>query len=169
MKIIFTGIFSILSIINAAGQPGKYAGTKKDLINTVFKDSRVIPGLSGWTFMEGSLLSSVNDPETIAVTVFKKKETFIVFFSTNEDSLLQESKIVDVLEIKGVTKGLTIKTSFCRRDSIENGWIVALAKEASTEFLNIIKKAWWFNRDKRKIESIDIKGIDCLNEGFDQD
>jgi hypothetical protein len=32
-----------------------------------------------------------------------------------------------------------------------------------------VKKAWSFNRDKRRFELLAIANVDCLNEGFDQD
>jgi hypothetical protein len=149
-------------------QPGKYAGAKKNLIGKVYTDSHTIPSLKGWTPMQGSVLNSLSDPEMITVDVFKKGASFIVFFSIKEDTASDEFMIADVLEIKAVAKGWIIKTSLCRQQEIENSWIVAWARETSTEYLKNIKKAWRFNPDKRRIELISVKGIDCLNEGFDQ-
>lgn len=169
MKKIFVIIILVCSALTIKAQPGKYAGTMKSLINTVYTDSRSIPALAGWSFSEGSVLNSLNDPEMITVDVFKRGTTVFVFFSIKEDTASQEFRIVDILEIKAVSKGWTIKTSLCRKNKIENSWIVALAKETPTEYLKVLKKTWRFNPDKRQIEIINSKGIDCLNEGFDLD
>lgn len=167
MKKLLVIISLVCFGLTIMAQPGKYAGTKKGLIKTVYTDSRNIPGLKGWSFIEGSVLSSLHDLEMITVDVFKKGTTVVVFFSIKEDSALQEFTIADALEIKPVTKGWIIKTSFCRQNATENPWIVAWAKISPTEYLKIFKKAWRFNQDKRQIEIVSSKGIDCLNEEFD--
>lgn len=157
----------LLMAVYTLSAQGRYAGSKKSLIGKIYTDSRSIDGLGGWTFREGSVITPLENPEMITVDVFQKGATFLVFFSIKEDTASAEFVIADVLEIKPVVKGWTVKTSFCRQNKIENSWIVAWAKEAPTEYLKILKKAWRFNPDKRRIEIINIKGIDCLNEGFD--
>jgi hypothetical protein len=150
-------------------QPGKYAGQQKYLIGKTYTDSREIKQLKIWQFQQGSVVNSLSDPETITVDVFQKGTTWVVFFSIKEDTASQNFIIIDVMEIKNVTKGSTVKTSFCRSQKIDNSLIVAWAKETPTEYLATIKKAWRFNPDKRRVELISTKGIDCLNERFDND
>jgi hypothetical protein len=167
-KVLVLAIFICTALIGKA-QPGKYAGKQKDLINLVYTNSRNIPGLAGWTFVEGSVVSPLSDSVMITVDVFKKGTTIIVFFSTCKDSIPQEFTIADVLEITPVTKGWIVETAFCQLDNFDNPWIVGWAKVTSSEYLKIIKKAWRFNPEKKEIEQVPVKGIACLNENFDID
>ena len=167
MKKIVVILILLITVYTGLAQ-GKYAGTKKNLIGKTYTDSRKIPGLSGWQFREGSVINALTDPEMITVDVFQRGTNWIVFFSVREDTALATFTIMDVVEVRNVVKGWQIKTTFCRSNKIENSRIIAWAKDASSEYLKIIKKAWRFNPDKRRIELISIKGIDCLNEGFDQ-
>ena len=168
MKKIFTVILLACAATILQAQPGKYAGKQIGLINTVYSDSRNIPGLSGWTFQEGSLLSALDDTMTILVDVYKKGSNLLVFFST-KDSGAVEYTIADLLEIPPLTKGYMVKTSFCRQNEVEDPLIVALVKFAKTEYLKGIKKAWRFNRETKIIEQVPVSAISCLNEGFDID
>lgn len=155
-QLILTGLFA---------QPGKYAGTKKSLVGKKFTDSRNITGLQGWQFHEGGVVNPLTDPEMITVNVFKKGSTVIVLYSIKEDTLSDEYRIADVLEIKGVTKGWEIRSSFCRRNGTEDTYITVWGRQTQNEFMKLIKKAWRFNPDKRRIEAIPVKGIDCENIG----
>ncbi len=166
MKIFFLLSFLSFAFVNAIAQPGKYAGTKKNLIGKIYTDSRNIAGLEGWQFREGSVVNPPDDPEMITVDVFQKGTTCIVFFSIKEDTTSAAYTIMDVVEVKSVMKGWQLKTTFCRKDAVENVEIVALVKwSPSLEFLKPAKKAWRFNRDKRRFEILSIKSIDCINEG----
>jgi hypothetical protein len=167
----FLLLLPFISLFSQAGLPastaGRYAGTKKSLIGNIYTDSHNITGLSGWTFREGNVVNSLNDHEMITVDVFQKGTTYIVLFSIKEDTASEEFKIMDVLEIKNVTTAQQIATAFCRDNKNENAEIVALIKPGNTEYSKALR-AWRLNRDKRRIEIKNIKGIDCLNEGFDQ-
>ena len=71
MKIIYL-ISLFLSLSATTFSQGKFAGSMQSLIGTSYTDNRNIPGLKGWQFNEGSLLSNINDPEWIMVDVYKK-------------------------------------------------------------------------------------------------
>ncbi len=101
----------------------------------------------------------------ITVDVFQKGSTVIVLYSIKEDTLSDEYRIADVLEIKGVARGWEIRSSFCRRNGTEDAYVTILGKQTQDAFMKIIKKAWRFNPDKRRIELIPVKGIDCENIG----
>ncbi len=162
--LLFSGLLFFANTITAQG---KYAGTKKGLIGTTYTDIRNIEGLQGWQFRQGSVITAMDDPEMIIVDVFQKGTTYIVYFSIKEDTASDEFVIMDVLEIKGVTKTQEVKTAFCRENKMENAGIVALVKPVHAEYVRALK-AWHFNRDKRRIEIKTVSNIDCLNEGFDQ-
>ena len=161
MMIVFVG-----AAFTTMAQPGRYAGTKKGLIGTVFTDSRNIQRLSGYTAVVGSVLTQLSDPPMICVDVFKKGTTYLVFFSI-EDTVSKKFTIADVMEIKPVTKGWTIVSSVCRQHGSDNSFLVAWAKESKKEYMTVLKKAWEFNTEKGWIDSVSTKGISCLNEAFD--
>jgi hypothetical protein len=166
MKNIWIIIVLVGSSFTTIAQAGRYAGTKKALIGTVYRDPLEIQRLSDWTMLQGSILSQLSDPPMIAVNVFKKGTTYVVFFSI-EDTVTKKFTIADVLEVQLVTKGWTIKTSFCRQNGVENPYSVAWVKETKTEYMTTVRKAWEFNTEKSWIDRVNVKGISCLNEGFD--
>lgn len=155
--------FFIVSLF-ANGQ-GKYAGTKKSLLGTLYTDNRNIPGLKSWTFMEGALLNEITDPEFIIADVFKRGSTYLVIISIREDTASDKHEIYDVVEIKGVLKGWTVRTGTCRQNKQSNSYIIAWGKESGDEYMKLIKRVWKFDPDKRRIILIPVKGIDCENIG----
>ena len=165
MKRLSIGFFLISLITVTAVAQGKYAGTKKSIIGKVFEDSRNLVALKGWKYMEGGLANSLDDPERITSDVFKKGTTYVVIFSIMEDTASGKFKVMDVVEITGVAKGWTVRSSFCRQNEQENNYIIAWGKENTGEFMKLIKKAWKFDPDKRRINVIPVKGIDCENIG----
>lgn len=163
-KLVALPIFVVLLYGKIIAQ-GKYAGTKKALIGKTFTDHSELAVLKSWTFMEGGLANSLHDPERIMSYVFKKGTSYVVIFSIMEDTASDEFKIYDVVEITGVLKGWTVRSSFCRQNEQENNYIIAWGKENTQQYMKLIKKAWKFNPDKRRIEAIPVKGIDCENIG----
>lgn len=164
MKTGITAILLILSVIVVA-QPGKYAGTKKSLIGKTYTDSRSIPGLAGWKFQEGSMITRVGDPELMTADVLKKGTTYIVLFSIKEDTADTKFTIADVLEVKNVLSSQHIRTGTCQQGETdeEGSEIVALIKKQNTEYSKAIK-AWRLNRDKKQIQRMTIEAVKCMNE-----
>lgn len=168
MKQVFTGVIFFFLSNSVAMTQGQYAGTKKSLIGKTYTDSRNIPGLSGWQFREGSLLTAVDDSEVITADVFKKGTTYIVLFSIKEDTADKKFTIADVLEVKNVLSSQHIRTGTCQEGDSEGGLdIVALVKKQYTVEYSKAIKAWRFNRDKRRIQWINSKLVKCMNEGGD--
>ena len=165
MKQVFSLLLLFFLMNNASVAQGKYAGTKKSLIGKVYTDSRNLAALKGWAFMEGGLANSLNDPERIMSHVFKKGTSYVVLFSIMEDTASDKYTVVDVVEITGVAKGWTVRSSFCRQNEQENNYIIAWGKENTGQYMKLIKKAWKFDPDKRRINAIPLKGIDCENIG----
>jgi hypothetical protein len=162
----------ILSVLfftayTAMSQAGKYAGSMKKLIGQTFVDARTIPLLKNWTYRQGSVASLLSDPERFMVEILQKGNTYIIFFSIEEDSVTGRSRVLDVIEITNVKPTGEIKAAVCREYKTENAFIVALVRPGKTEYSTDVKKAWHFNRDKRRFEVIAVKNVDCLNEGFD--
>ncbi len=165
MKTVFSLLIVFFLWNEASVAQGKYAVTKKSLIGKVFTDSRNLSVLKGWIWMEGGLANSLNDPERIVSDIFKKGTTYVVLFSIMEDTASGKFKVLDVVEINGVLKGWSVRSSFCRKNEQENNYIIALGKENTQQYMKLIKKAWQFDPDRRRINAIPVKGIDCENIG----
>jgi len=167
MKYIFTLLLAGFFFNYAAKAQGQFAGTRtKALIGKKYNNDRVLPGLPDYEYREVTLASGENDPEQFSVGVFRKGPTYIVFFSINEDTTTDHYTILDVLVIKQIKKNQAVKTLLCRQHKISNIEIVAVTQPGSQEYPPALK-AWRFNRDKRKFELMNVKGIDCLQEGDD--
>jgi hypothetical protein len=145
---------------------GKYAGSMKGLLNKTYTDIRNFPPLKSWTFVQGSLLTPVDDPESIIAHVFKKGTTWIVVVGLMEDTSATKYTVVELLEIKNIAKPRIVRIASCKEGENENLEIIGLIKPASKEYEPVIK-AWRFNRDKRRIEIKSIRNTSCLNERFD--
>ncbi|MEP6676921.1 MAG: hypothetical protein ABJA78_17295 [Ferruginibacter sp.] len=149
----------------AALAQGKFAGSLIKMIGVKYTNDRHIKGLEGFTYREGSIASPLEDEQLFSVSVYKKGTTSVVLFSLSETDK-KTFQVLDLLEIKNVTAGQDIKTMVCRENKIDNIEIVTLVKYSRSEYLKNVLKAWRFNRDKIRFETIPVKGIDCLNEGF---
>lgn len=166
MKRIVAILILLITVYNGLAQ-GKYAGAKKNLVGKIYTDSKKIPGLSGWQFREGSVITRYDDPEVITIDVFQKETTGVVILSVMEDTASGVYAIKDVLEVKNILKGWQIRTAFCRNNKVDNIEILALVKSTTAQYVKTVKKAWRANKDKRRFEVLGIKGIDCESEGGD--
>ena len=59
-----------------------------------------------------------------------------------------------------------ISYQLCRKDTVDDSEIIALVELEQKQYFNRVKKAWRADRKQRKIIPIDIKNIDCFNEGY---
>jgi len=147
---------------------GKYSGAQSKLIGTKYADSRHIPGLKGWEFRQGSLVTDINDPESITADVWKKGKVWIAFFSIKEDTADKDFTIIDVIEIKTLLPGYVIMTGLCRMNEEPDATIIATVKWVpEKDILKPVKQAWKLDRDKRRILAIPTKNVDCISEGGD--
>ena len=144
-------------------QTAKYAGGMKNIIGKKYSDNKHIPGLSGWQFKEGSVVSDLNDPKSTIVEVFSKGKNYIIFFSVGEDSISKLYTINDLIEVKNVTKVQQVKTALCREFKKEDVFIVALTTAAQGPYSKALK-AWRLSRQRNQFEIINAKNVDCINE-----
>jgi hypothetical protein len=165
MKKIFPLAVLLMILATAHAQNGKYAGTKKSLIGKTYTDSRYIAGLKGWAYMEGALLNHINDPEQITAVVFKKGTTCVVIFSVKEDTASGDYAIRDVIEITGVSKGWSVRLGSCDQSGQPDPYIVAWGKDSQGAYMNLIRKAWRFDPDRRKVNAVPAKTVRCENIG----
>lgn len=166
MKRIFFLAF-LFSIVNTTWGQGQFAGTKtRPLIGTKYNNDRVLPGLPDYEYREVTLASEENDPEQFSVCIFQKGPTYVVLFTHNKDTTTDDYIILDVLVIKQVKENQVVKAATCRQSKISNLEIVAVVQPGANEF-STASRAWRFNRDKRRFELMNVKNVDCLNEGGD--
>lgn len=157
--------FFIFLSTTVLAQPGKYADTKKSLIGKTYTDSRNTPCLKGWTFVQGIVLNYITDPEVITADVFKKGTICLIVFSIKEVTTSDKFDISDVIEITGVTKGWSALVGDCSQGDQPSTYIVAWGKDTNGAYMNFIKKAWKFDPDRRKVNAIPVKTIQCENIG----
>ena len=172
MKIVSVPVLFVLMFFfsfSAKAQPGEYAGSEfKKLIDTRFTDENDIPRLKGYQLHESTLLNGIDDPERLFLNVYARGTNRIVLFSILTDTSKYVFKILDVLFLKDVKEGLEFKSVTCRQNKIENSEIVALVKPVEKAYFTDIKKAWICDWGKRRFRVMPVKGIDCLNEGYEQ-
>ena len=172
MKIVsISALFFLTCFISTVviAQPGQYAGTEfKKLIETEFTDENNIAGLEEYQLHESTLLNRIDDPERLFLNIYSKGSARVVLFTLLTDTVAFTFKILDVLHLKNVKEGLEFKSVTCRRNKIENSQILALVRTGEKEYFTEVKKAWICDWEKRRFRAIPVKGIDCLNEGYEQ-
>lgn len=131
----------------------------KALIGTQYKTESEIDILKGFTPRGGSVITDINDPEILSGSWFVKGSTAIVFFERIDDTNNRE--ILDVLEIKNVKSTQEIIMGLCSSGANESTEIFALVTSKNEERLKAIK-AWRFNRDKGRIETLTATNVTCL-------
>ena len=147
---------------------GKYAtGLMKNLVGKQFTDSVNLPALKGYQFRHGALISPYKDSNRIVAAVYQKGSTVVAIVSYLKDSSKKIYQVLDVLEIKNVEKSWQLRTALCRLNQLDDTEIFALAKKGKGDYLDEVKLAWRFSLKYRFFQSMDVKGIDCFNEGGD--
>jgi hypothetical protein len=154
------------TVINA--QPGKFAGSKKHLIDVSFLDNDLDHKLKGWTYRGGT---SLNDSVgrsgfEISIILYQKAKSQLAVLTGRETNSTR-SIIYDVIETTNIPKNYDLNVATCRKNKKNNIEIIALVKMTNTNYFSQIHKAWRCNRDKMRFEFLDKKGVDCLNEGQD--
>jgi hypothetical protein len=148
---------------------GKYAGPVfKKLVNTSFTDERQIAGLELYELQEWVLLCRLEDAERYFLHEFRKVTDRVLLFCQLTDTLLNTFKILDVVEVKNIKPVLEIKTVTCRQFQEGNEEIIALVAPREQEYFTDVRKAWICDKKKKLFRWIPVKGVDCLNEGFEQ-
>lgn len=172
MKIIFFTVLICWCTIFcscALAQPGKHTGSAlKTLINSSFTDEQEVTGLEGFALYESSLLNRPDDPERLFLQVYAKGSERVVLFSALTDTIAFIFTVLDVLHLKNVREGVEFKSVTCRKNKVEDPQLLALLMPAEKMYFNNIKKAWICDWKKKAFISIPVKGIDCLNEGYEQ-
>ncbi len=145
---------------------GQFAGTKKGLLGKEFTDHNKNSVLKGYSFQQGDLISGKDDLPSQFLTIYFKGRDAIVLYSVQKLQSAEAYQVADLVELKQLPPGVDIRTSDCREGNTEGQIIIALVKPGGKKAATVIK-AWRCNRDKLRIESVNAKNIQCLNEDGD--
>ncbi len=156
-----------LFLCNMLFSQGRYTTSYKKLIGTSFTDDHHIKGLAGYSYREGTMLGTINDPVLFYLNVYWKGQNAVVIFSQQEDTAKRVFAILDVIELKNIPKGFDIKTVGCQYGDTEGDILVALVKPGKGEYVSLVKQAWFCNRDRIRVEAVSASRVKCLNEGDD--
>ena len=164
MKYFFLLSFLFVASFSVIAQ-GEFAGARtKPLIGKKFNNDRVLPGLEDYKYRQSTLASDTEDPEQFSVAVYQKGPTYIVLFTINKDTTIDDYTILDVLVVKQVKKNQDVKVLLCRQNKQSNIELVAVTETGTSEFSTALR-TWRFNREKRKFETFTSAAVDCMNEG----
>lgn len=101
---IFMTAILVLGLFIKAWSQGNYAPTLKKLIGKTFTDEKKIPGLNGYSFREGNMITDTNDAEPQFITVLLKGTKAVIVYSAMSDTIQKVHYILDVIEIKNMLK-----------------------------------------------------------------
>jgi hypothetical protein len=133
------------------------ANLKPFIGKTLIRDNQVAP-LKGFVSRGGSLLSTINDPDRISASIYSKGTTVVVLF---EQSFTEtQFAILDAIEIKNVLPKQEVKVGDCSDGESDNSGIIALVNQTEQERWKAVK-AWYFNKDKIRIEPWSAQKVTC--------
>ena len=137
----------------------------KQYIGKPYADEKHIPWLKGYSFVEGSVISPLNDVAQFSVPVFKLGNALVAVFFNRESSTDKSFAILDVLEIKNIRPFWKLRISDCDNGNEGATNIVALV-QARKGKNDIILKAWRCNMDKIRLDALSTKLVHC--SGYEQ-
>ncbi|MBS1542060.1 MAG: hypothetical protein JST14_00365 [Bacteroidetes bacterium] len=138
---------------------GKFAGGYGSLIGKNYRDEKELTILYGFTSRGGTLLSDPGDPVSLSASWYSKGNLIVAFFEQKDGD--KGSVILDVLEIRNVLANQTLSIGDCKDgDNVSVGF-VALVNETREERFKAVK-AWFFNRDKIRLEPWNPARVTCI-------
>lgn len=145
---------------------GQFAGTKKGLLGKEFTDHNKNSLLKGYSWHQGDLISGKDDVPSQFLTIYFKGGDAIIVYSVQKLQSAEAYQVADLIELKQLPAGLDIRTAGCSEGNTEGQIIIALVKPGNKNYATVVK-AWRCNRDKLRIEPLNIKSIRCMNEDGD--
>jgi hypothetical protein len=151
--------FICLLTSNLSFAQGKFAGGFTSLIKKNYKYETELPLLKGFTRSNESLLSNADDSQQFGASVYVKGNIVVALF---EQLNIDKSRVVlDVLEVKNVLPKQEVTIGQCQDGASYNVGFVALVQVTQEERWKAIK-AWYFNRDKIRLEAYDAAKVTCI-------
>lgn len=138
---------------------GKFAGGYGSLIGKNYKDEKELTILYGFTSRGGTLLSDTDDPVSLSASWYSKGNLIVALFEQKDGD--KGSFILDVLEIRNVLTNQTLSIGDCKDGENVSTGFVALVNETKEERFKAVR-AWFFNRDKIRLESWNPSRVTCI-------
>jgi hypothetical protein len=125
-----------------------------------------VPELEHWNYLGGW---SIGD--RFGVEYFKDDNEDIVCvfeeYVQRDENGKSKRKILDTINIGKLKSNESFQYGTCRLNKTGDREIIAIViVEGNKEFFNKIMKAWRADTKTGRIKQIDIKGIDCENDGY---
>ncbi|RKS02806.1 hypothetical protein [Flavobacterium sp. 102] len=147
-----------------------------ELFGTIYRNITEVASLKEYEHQAGSIIEKVKDANgdyKYGLSQYGNDKNYILLF----DELIREAnnpkpkyKILDTLNISKLSIEENIAICTCRHNKIPDSEIIAIVKSQANdgiEFYTNIVKAWRADTKTQKIVPIeDLKGIDCINEGY---
>jgi len=166
MKKLVLTVLVLYSIIACNNERGKFDSA----IGKKFIDISEISTFNGFKENQSALLEPLNNVNYGVSVISKNDSVIILFEKLHSIEYINKFEILDILEIGKIKDAEIICCQTCRRDSILDSEIIAIAKydENQEQFTRILK-AWKADRVTGKLRTIEIKGITCMNECYGAD
>lgn len=154
--------FTYLSIVQA--QPD--SKNPITAIGKTFKKIAEIDVLKNYKEEDGVLITESKEQKNIFYKISDGSRTLVLFTKYSP----QGNKIMAILDIGKIEKNMRVLLRECRVNSKKDGFVVALVnvKPWKAYFANVIK-AWRVDPKINTFITVPVKGIDCLNEEFENE
>jgi hypothetical protein len=152
-------------------------GNKENpLYGIVYRDIKEIMGLSNYTHLGGSVISSISKRKPdgdyrFALVQYKHNDDHYCFFVElldRDESGKVNYKILDTVHVGKIREDEDLSICTCLQGTIPDDEIIAVVKsDFKKEYYDEIVRAWRADTDNGKFRPIKhTREISCINEGY---
>lgn len=165
MKLITLFTILLLNVAQIYGQTK--TNTLQSAVGSTYSKIEELKAFKGYKEMSAALLTPIESNYAI-VLVENRANKVLVLDTCLKDGEKIKYKILDVVVLGRIPANLCVITVDCRVNREFDSNIIAIVnpKKDDEEFFKKVVKAFRINRATRKIRSVGIKGIDCINDGY---
>jgi hypothetical protein len=146
----------------------KYKGSKyKDIFGKEYVNLTDLDSFKDYKYVGGALTKRI-DTTNYGIDIYKKDSLYVVAFEYMIQQIHKANTyiLIDIVEINGIKKNQEIGYVTCLKDGKEDRSIFVVYESSNSEHFKNISRAWVANFKTKKIEEIDSKSVDCINENF---
>ena len=138
-------------------------GVYKDSISFNIVEFQLFEGL---TYYGGTTLEPLENDYVLTHYSNGSKHLIVLEKLYPNGDGTNKSKILDMIEVTGLSKNQHVSYGFCSIKSINDSEIITVYEFENTEEFTKILKAWRATRKNGRIIEINTGGISCINEGY---
>lgn len=164
IHLILGMILILFFLVSCKNSDSKY----KEAVGKEYRTLTDLESYKGFEELGGSMIESLNNID-YGFSHLKKDSIDLIAFEKILKQKTGKAKylLIDILEIKGLKKNQYICYGQCRlNEKLDSEIIAVYDYEEDVEYYKNVVIAWRANRKNGHIESIDLRGIDCINEGY---